>query len=59
MRKSVVAIALCLLGIASPARAQYRLRADAFYTAADPSTGFVMLSSDVQARGWLEAESVV
>jgi hypothetical protein len=37
----------------------YRLRADAYYAAADPAVGLVVLTSEARAPSWLDAESVV
>lgn len=44
---------------ASAADAQYRLRADAYYTANDPATGLFVLSSEVKHRSLIEADAVV
>ena len=41
------------------AGAQYRLRADAYAAAADPMTGFVMLSSEARQQTWADAEAVM
>lgn len=44
---------------AAPAEAQYRLRADAYVTAAEPTSGFVVLSSEARQKDILEAEAVM
>ena len=44
---------------AGPASAQYRLRADAFFGAADPTMGLVMLTGEAHQPSWLTAETVV
>jgi hypothetical protein len=40
------------------ATAQYRLRADAYFTAADPSSGLIILSGEAK-HSWLSADSVL
>ncbi|MFT3764017.1 MAG: hypothetical protein QM820_00605 [Minicystis sp.] len=44
---------------AGAAGAQYRLRADAYYAAADPATGLLVLSGESRTPSWLEADAVV
>jgi hypothetical protein len=41
------------------AGAQYRLRADAYYNAADPTTGMLVLSGESHVPTWLDADAVV
>jgi hypothetical protein len=41
------------------ADAQYRLRADAYYNAADSSTGLLVLSGESHYPSWLHADAVV
>jgi hypothetical protein len=41
------------------AGAQYRLRADAYFAAADPTTGLLVLTGETHQRSWLSAETVV
>ena len=53
------AIGASALGVAGPAEAQYRLRADAYYTAADPMAGLVVLSSETRHRELIDADAVV
>jgi hypothetical protein len=55
MVSAVSAVSSC----AGTAAAQYRLRADAFYTASDTTSGFVMLTSEARYPSWLYAEAVM
>ena len=41
------------------ASAQYRLRADAFFSAPDPATGMLILSGESRNPSWLTADTVV
>jgi hypothetical protein len=44
---------------AGSASAQYRLRADAFFAAPDPTTGMLILSGESRNPAWLTADTVV
>lgn len=54
---TAIAIATCCAS--GPAAAQYRLRADAYVAAGDPTTGILMLTGEARRPSWLEAETVV
>jgi hypothetical protein len=59
LRALASSITLAAALATAPAAAQYRLRADAFYSAADASSGFIMLSGESRYPSWLDAEAVV
>jgi hypothetical protein len=61
MKRKALAGAMLLAASLSSgtAAAQYRLRADAYYGAADPMSGFAMLSTEGRHNGWLDAEAAM
>jgi hypothetical protein len=63
-RRSGAALLVAAIGalgpsVSAPAEAQYRLRADAYVTASEPTAGFVMLSSEARHRELIDADAVV
>jgi hypothetical protein len=56
LRTAIVLAASLAAGTAS---AQYRLRADAYFTGSDGSTGLLVLSGEARAPSWIDAETVV
>jgi len=60
MRHAVAGAALLAGSVTSSvSSAQYRLRADAYFSAADPSSGLLVLSGEAHKPSWLTAETVV
>jgi hypothetical protein len=56
---ALLTAAIAALSAPGTASAQvYRLRADAFFAAADPTVGLLMLTSEARKASWLEAEAV-
>lgn len=53
------ALMAALLGSGAASAQIYRLRADAYYAAADPAVGLMMLTSEARLPSWLDAETVV
>ncbi|APR75402.1 Hypothetical protein A7982_00748 [Minicystis rosea] len=61
MMRRALAFMIGLAGalFSSGVEAQYRLRADAYYAAPDPTTGLLVLQGESHRPSWLDAEAVV